>query len=215
VATDTPNQAEPESTVRPPVKGHRADCGCRPCKAARRRAEEAIAHGDRERAEVALVKVQEPDDDAIEEPPIQADIVTVSRRDARSRIAEWALLRSQGMKTKDIAAQMGIQPQSLHTLISKAARQGWLQFSNPAERLEHELAPLIVDNIKSHLLEGDKKMTIEAAKGIGLFKSHQAVKVENESPQMVLALKIETPVGFDPTSVVTGTIIGVPKVPTE
>lgn len=158
------------------------------------------------------------EDDAapeIEEPPIQADIVTVSRRDARSRIAEWALLRSQGMKTKDIAIRMGIQPQSLHTLISKASRQGWLQFSDPAERLEHELAPLIVDNIKSHLLEGDKKMTIEAAKGIGLFKSHQAVKVENESPQMVLALKIETPVGFDPTTVVTGTIIGVPKVPTE
>lgn len=142
---------------------------------------------------------------------IHADIIVAKGRSHRDRIAEWALMRSQGMKNVDIAVKLGIAPSTLNTLISKAAREGWLKFDHPAERLEFELAPLIVDNIKEHLVNGDKKMTIEAAKGIGLFKAHQAVKVENESPQMVLALKIETPAGYDPTTQVTGVIVGRPK----
>lgn len=124
-------------------------------------------------------------------------------------------MRSQGMRNKDIAARLGIQPQTLNTLISKATKAGWLKFDNPEERLEHELTPLIVDNIKHYLVEGDKKMTIEAAKGVGLFKSHQAVKVEGNDQQMVLAIKIETPNGFDPATVVAGTIVGKPKTPVD
>lgn len=218
MATETPNPDKAQGRLRrAPVDlaTHKPDCRCFACKAARKRAEKAVVGGDGEQTEVAPARTLTPIDPATGESIYADRVIVVQERDPRARIAEWALMRANGMRNKDIAAKMGIQPNTLNSLISKATREGWLKFDNPADRLEHELAPLIVENIKSHLADGDRKMTIEAAKGIGLFKSHQAVKIENESPQMVLALKIETPVGYDPTTVVTGTIVGNPKLPTE
>lgn len=129
----------------------------------------------------------------------------------RGRIAEWALLRSQGLKNADIAARLGIQPNTLAALISRATQEGWLKFDNPAERLQYELAPKIVDNIEKALHEGSEKMTIEAAKGIGLFKSYQAVKVEGSAPSMVLALKFETPEGYAAELAPGNAIFGTPR----
>ncbi len=56
-------------------------------------------------------------------------------------------------------------------------------------------------------------MTIEAAKGSGIFKSHQAIKVENENPTAILALKIETtpPPGVSEVPIITGAVVGRPR----
>ena len=134
----------------------------------------------------------------------------------RDRMAIYALCRAKGMRGPEIAAQMGIQVTTLHSLVSKATRLGIIKFEHPADRLEYELTPQIVDNIKEFLgpTADDAhrlKMTVEAAKGTGLFKSHQAVKIESDTPPMVLALKFE--LGTSPASTQGGTIIGTPRLP--
>jgi len=113
------------------------------------------------------------------------------------------------MKNIEIAPLLGLKPTTLNTMIWKATKQGWLKFDNPAERLEQELSHVVVDNIEHHLSKKDKQMTIEAAKGLGLFKSHQAVKVESDAPQTVLALKIESTGESQPS--VVGNVVGRPK----
>ena len=136
-------------------------------------------------------------------------------RSARARIAEFVMLKTQGMSNIDIAARLGIKPHTLNSLISKATQEGWFKLDDPEERLEHEIKPIVVDNVKEFLTSKDNdaaklKMTIEAAKGVGLFKSHQAVKVEGASQQMVLALRFETP---DNPQLFEGHVLGTPKIP--
>ena len=53
-------------------------------------------------------------------------------------------------------------------------------------------------------------MTIEAARGTGLFQSYQAAKAESEPVQTMLALKIEHADGGE-TKVITGHIVGRPR----
>ena len=162
--------------------------------------------------------VQEPEGDAKAEskalaaPPIAGNpTYVVSRRAARDRIAEWVVLRAQGMRNVEIAAKMGIQASSLSTLINRAVKQGWLQFESPADRLEHELAPMVVDNVRDFLIAKDKQVTLEAAKGLGLFKTHSALKVEGDQASTVFAIKIDM---IEPTVArAGGVIVGTPKLP--
>lgn len=124
-------------------------------------------------------------------------------------MADYIMYKQQGLSRTEIAAKFGIQPRSLSVLISKAARDGLIEFYDPAERLEYELAPLVVDNLKEFLIDKNERVTIETAKGIGLFKSHQAVKVENDAPPTVIALRFET---IEPaTQIIGGTVVGRPK----
>lgn len=119
--------------------------------------------------------------------------------------------RSQGLKNTEIAARMGIQSDTLNTLISKAVKQGWLQFESPADRLEFELAPMVVDNVRGFLEAKDKQVTLEAAKGLGLFKTHQALKVEGDQAPAIIAIKIDM---IEPQTMRPGgTIVGTPKFP--
>jgi hypothetical protein len=131
------------------------------------------------------------------------------KRTPRDHVARWIEMRSQGMRNIEIAPILGITPHTLNCIIVKATKEGWLKFESPADRLEQELSHLVVDNVEHHLKKRDRRMTIEAAKGLGLFKSHHAVKVENDAPKAVLALKIEPLDG--PADVIEGNIIGKPK----
>lgn len=136
-------------------------------------------------------------------------------RSARARISEFVILKAKGLSNIEIAGRFGIKPATLNTLICRATREGWFKLDNPEERLEFEIKPIVVDNVKEFLTTKDNdaaklKMTIEAAKGVGLFKSHQAVKVEGQTQQMVLALKFESP---ESPSTVEGLILGKPKIP--
>jgi transposase len=148
--------------------------------------------------------------------PLALAPLVKANRSARARIAEYIAYKAQGLKNSEIAEKLGIKTASLNTLVSKASKNGWLVLDDPEERLEYEIKPIVVDNVKEFLTTKDNdaaklKMTVETAKGIGLFKAHQAVKVEGAAAQMVLALKFETPTAN--TSVVEGHIIGAPKIP--
>lgn len=186
-------------------------CRCRLCKAARQRAEEALngSTGVPSPSAASGSPVEDENDPKLNEVIDGNPVMIATRRSKRDRVAEWILLRSQGMRNQEIAARMGIKSSTLSTLVSKAAREGWLKFDSPADRLEYELAPLVVDNVRAFLDARDKQMTIEAAKGMGLFKTHQAVKIEGEQAPTVIALRIDI---AEPTTVREGgTIVGVPK----
>ena len=53
-------------------------------------------------------------------------------------------------------------------------------------------------------------MTIETAKGTGVFQTHQAVRLESDTPQAVLALNIQMAPPNEPKQV-GGSIVGTPK----
>lgn len=127
----------------------------------------------------------------------------------KDRVLQYVALRAEFPQDRmmDIAQKMGIGRQTLYHHIQKATREGWLKYSDPSERFEMEIVPKVVDNINHFIDLKDKQMTIEAAKGAGIFKSHQAVKVENDAPQAVLALKIETAPGAE-VKIMAGSIVG-------
>ena len=91
-----------------------------------------------------------------------------------------------------------------------------MRFDDPADRVQYGLAHKVVDNIEYHLNKKDRVITIETAKGIGLFRAHQTIKSESEAPNMLLALKIEMPEAKDGATetriaIPAGAIVGVAR----
>lgn len=130
---------------------------------------------------------------------IEADLPLVGNdpTSQRARIAGWLAMRASepGITTKEIAKRMGLAPQSLYTLIYRAQKAGWLKFDDPMAKLEYQVIPKAVDNLKKFLDEGDKTVTIEVAKGT-IFKQYQAAQGLTEATaQTVLAIKFEQPSG--------------------
>ena len=129
---------------------------------------------------------------------------------ARARVATWIKLREEGHTNVEIAEKMGISRSTLHTIIQRANKEGWLVFDDIEDRIEHEIAPMVVDVVKHHLERKSEKMAIEAAKGLGYFKSHQAVKIDGDVQQTNLQLNIELTGELSKTP---GNIVGTPKLP--
>ena len=135
--------------------------------------------------------------------------VTVETRSQRDYCAQWAALFAQGKSDQEIAETLGISVYTLKRALYQATRNGWLQFESPAERLEYELVPKAMDNADFFLGEKSERMTIEVLKGSGVFKTHQAMKVDGEVPHTVLAIKIEAPA--DGVKMMSGQIVGKPR----
>lgn len=146
---------------------------------------------------------------------IQADILEVTSRSMRSRIGQWMELRrvDPSLTNAECAKQMGISPGTMNNYIYRAQREGWLKFTEPLSRLEHEIIPQTLDNLAFYLSkEGgrDKQVTIETAKGM-IFKQYLDSKGINEAPQTILALKIET-VENASAKPGSGHVVGAPRV---
>ncbi len=164
-------------------------------------------------AETIPETIDDEEQEEVANLPAEAPML-LKDRTFRSRVAEICLLRAQGLNNKQIAERMHLAHSTIKTFITRAKKQGLLRYDNPEARLQHELAPLVVDNIEYFLKTPDReasklKMTIEAAKGLGMFKSHAAHKIEGASQQMAIAIKFEMPEG-GPTYV-EGHIVGTPK----
>ena len=146
----------------------------------------------------------------------EPDTPRAPRMPLRDRVVQYIFGRQQGMTQAEIAQKMGIRIDTLSSILAKATKAGLLEFDLPADRLEHELPSRIVDNIKEFLgptAEDNHrlKMTIEAAKGMGLFKSHQAVKFDGPAAGTVLALNIQFQDSSDGVQRQAGNIVGTPK----
>lgn len=136
--------------------------------------------------------------------------ILVSETDFRSRIAAIVMFKQQGLTNAEAAEKLGLSPSTVHSYLSKARSQGILQLYSPADILEHEVLPKVIENITFFLDKKSEKMTIETAKGLGLFKSHQAVKIDGEAPKSALIVNIQFQDSGEHRE--GGNIVGTPKV---
>lgn len=191
---------------------HRPDCRCFAC--GRQKKALALSAGSPASglgaAEQTLVPAARPD-------LIEGDILEVPGRTMRDRIGQWMELRREDPSRTNVecAKLIGIAPQTLNAYISKAHRDGWLRFTEPLARIEHEIIPQTLDNLAHYLsIAGgrDKQVTIEVAKGV-VFKQYLDSKGISDAPQTVLALKIETvaPVDGQVVKAGSGHVVGAPR----
>lgn len=176
------------------------DCACLPCTARRRKAEAlslAARGGD------------EPTQDNGE---VLEVFKTEKRHSARTRIAQWLEYRASdpNLTDKAIAEKMGIHPKHLTAVIGQAKREGWLQFTDPLDKLEYEIFPKVVENLGHFLDIRDQKVTIEAAKGL-VFPKYKETQGIHEAPKTILAIKIETSAPQVNAIVASGQILGKPR----
>lgn len=147
-----------------------------------------------------------------------------SRKDKKlpKQLAALVALRAQGFDNKEIADKLGVSQQKLRALVAKARRDyGW---SDLGDKIAHHAVPLAVDNVIKHLdhegsaagvIKGDSIMTREVLKGVGVFKSHSAVKQESKSEQTnILRVEIalpELPPGVQGLALTEGSILSTPR----
>lgn len=134
-------------------------------------------------------------------------------------------LRAQGKNGQEVADTLGYSQDTIRTYLKRAVKKGWLNsasFDDPNDRLEYTVADKVVENVQTvlgernedgHLTSGARDMTIEAAKGLGLFKAHQVVKGDqNIAVGFALRVQVELPqhvAAQSPIQVRPGTVGGV------
>ena len=189
---------------------HKPNCLCPPCQ----RQAQANARGPGPRDPKAKRKaraqaIKNPSDVVV--PPGQPPVF-MEDNSFQARLAQIAAFKAMGLNLTEIADKLGLAYSTVKNVVSKANKQGLIHYDDPFERFENMIIPKVVDNIEYWIDQKDKRMTIEAAKGAGIFKAHQAIKVEGQVPQTVLALKIEMPEasGFE-SKVIEGQIVGKPR----
>lgn len=186
---------------------HKEGCKCRPCTGKAK----ALALGPGEPGDPTPSSKDVINADLPVRKVKGKEILYRQDRTMRGRVREWHHLRTLDptLTTKEIAEKLGVGHRTLLNYIQNATKEGWLAFSDPLERIEHEIIPLVTDNLTHFLRAKDKQVTIEAAKG-ALWPAYQASKGMNEAPTTVLALKIEA---IDPAQVraITGHIVGKPR----
>lgn len=120
-------------------------------------------------------------------------------KDSKVRRTVFAALamKAQGKKNDEIAEACGITKNTLKTYMYRAHHRGWLtveSLEDPDDALEVVLKTKTVRNLDEFLEKRDKDVTIESAKGLGLFKTHQIVK--NDQPAALafaLSVNVEMP----------------------
>ena len=190
------------------LKFHKLNCACPPCK--REKKAESGGNGVRERQKAAALSLPALGNAEV----IYTEGFTpvlVADHGARNRILQIMALRAKGLNYQQVAEKLGLSYQYVRNLVWRAGKEGWLKFEDPLERFENEILPRVVDNIDYWIAQKDKKMTIEAAKGGGIFKSHQTMKIEGGAPSQVLALKIEMPPGAPEPTISAGKVVGRPR----
>lgn len=189
------------------------DCRCPGCTARRRKAEAlfiAARDGGAALENKDVKEVIEADEGIMVASPIGRGQDPVVDKD---RIGRWLVLRATdpGITLAEASTKIGIAARTLSRSINRAVKEGWLKFDDPLERVEHEIIPKTLDNLSRFLDEGDRVVTIEAAKGT-VFPAYKASKEVGHSTQPILALKIELAPGIDPTIAIGGNVFGRPKV---
>jgi transposase len=106
-------------------------------------------------------------------------------------------LKAQGIKNKEVAEQLGVTVNTLKVYMYRAHKAGWLNiesFNDPDDKLEIVLKSKVIRNVDEFLEKRDKDITIETAKGLGVFKTHQVVKNDTVAPVAIaLSVQVEMP----------------------
>lgn len=123
-------------------------------------------------------------------------------------------MRAQGVKMKEIGEALGHSEDVLRQYLSRAYKRGWIntrEMDAPDDALDL-LKSKVVRNVEEFLDQRDKDVTVETAKGVGLFKTHQVMKGET-TQQVGFALRVQVemppmPAGQTPVTIRPGTIGG-------
>ena len=189
------------------------DCKCYGCTA-RRRKTQALALAVREGGSALespdVKKVIHADDETLV--TLGTGLPADFNARARDVVGRYVALRAMdpSINKTESAKKLGISERSLYRYLTLATKNGWLRFDDPIDRLEHEIIPKTLDNLQRFLDEGDRTVTIEAAKGT-IFAAYKASKEVGSSQQPILALKIELAPGADANVSVGGNVFGKPK----
>ena len=119
------------------------------------------------------------------------------------RLRKWTALivalRINGKTNPEIAEELGLSLNTIKSYIRRAMDKGYLKaadMSDPDDRLDHVIIPQVLNNVEELLYARDalglplRDVTIEAAKGTGVFKNHSVNKATTAPPTM-MALKVE------------------------
>jgi hypothetical protein len=150
-------------------------------------------------------------------------------KDSKVRRTAMAIvaLRAQGMKVADAAAHLGIKTETASVYLYRAHKNGWLLdgvFDDPSDNLEYVLKSKVVSNIGDMLshgvyngehnpggCRGDKEVTLEVAKGLGLLKTHAVTKIEGGATTVALKVDVVMPAqGAIAVPIRPGTLGGAP-----
>lgn len=201
----------PDTTGSPSsLQFHKPNCLCPPCQRQTQTQSGGTGARDPKAKSKARAKaIKNPSDVIV--PPGQPPVF-MEDNSFKARLAQIAAFKAMGLNLTEIADKLGLSYSTVKNVVSKGNKQGLIHYDDPFERFENMIIPKVVDNIEYWIDQKDKKMTIEAAKGAGIFKAHQAIKVEGQVPQTVLALKIEMPESSGHESkVIEGQIVGKPR----
>ncbi len=131
-------------------------------------------------------------------------------------------LRAQGMKLAEISETLGIPKQTIQTYVKRSISAGWFTYKESMDvedQIEYSIPDKVVRNVNEFLDARDKDMTVEAAKGLGIFKQHQAVKVDGAvNVGMALSVRVEMPPlkdGQSPIAILPGSVGGTPALEGE
>lgn len=126
-----------------------------------------------------------------------------SRKDKKlpKQLAALVALRAQGFDNHEIAERLGVTVQKLRILIAKARKvYGW---SDLGDQIAHVAVPQAISNVIKHLdyegtpdaiKKGQSTMTQKTVAGVGIFRSHSAVKQESKNETTnVLRVEISLP----------------------
>ena len=130
------------------------------------------------------------------------------------RVPTLWLLKARGWTTRRIAKALGVHVQTVTVALKRARDSGKL--APLSVQFDHDIAQLAADNIQETLEAGGveaQQLNVDVARGLGYFKSHQAIKAETiHEGSLVLGLKLEVPEGTTPQPIGTGTTIaGTPR----
>jgi hypothetical protein len=133
----------------------------------------------------------------------------------------YIALKAQGLQLTAISEQLGVPKTTIQTYVKRAHRFGWLRPKDldVEDQFEISIPEKVARNVNEFLDERDKDITVEAAKGIGLFKNHQAVKVDGQvGVGFALKVQVELPAGIESRSPITirpGSVGGTPAIDAE
>lgn len=138
------------------------------------------------------------------------------------QIGALIALRAQGYDVAEIAEKLGVGKQRVYQLIRKARKDfGW---SDLGDKIAHTAVPQAVENVIKHLeyegsapgvALGRSVMTRKTLEGVGVFKSHSAVKQESKS-EVSNTLRVEfvlpqLPPGVQVPALADGSVLATPR----
>ena len=138
-------------------------------------------------------------------------------------------LKAQGLKLQEISDTIGVPKDTIQTYVKRANKHGWLkrELLGVEDQIELSLPEQIVGNVAAVLSERNgteltpaaREMTIAAAKGFGIFKNHEAVKVDGViGVGFALKVQVELPKGIgtsSPIQIRPGSVGGTPAIEAE